>query len=191
MTALGRGGARAVRRGMTAARGQLVVTVGGSARTRVVLLLACVLALASADSATVGAAAVDLRRSLGISNTDIGLLVSVTALVAAVFSLPFGVLADRGRRTWILAFALVTWGAAMLWSATASSFDQLLLARVGLGAVTASAGPIVASLVGDWFPAAERGRIYGYILTGELLGAGAGFAITGDIAALSWRAGRG
>jgi MFS family permease len=76
----------------------------------------------------------------------------------------------------------------MLWSATAASFDQLLLARVGLGAVTASAGPIVASLVGDWFPAAERGRIYGYILTGELLGAGAGFAITGDIAALSWRA---
>jgi len=109
-------------------------------------------------------------------------------VVAAVFSLPFGVLADRGRRTWILAFALVTWGAAMLWSATAASFDQLLLARVGLGAVTASAGPIVASLVGDWFPAAERGRIYGYILTGELLGAGAGFAITGDIAALSWRA---
>jgi len=188
MTALGRGGARAVRRGMTAARGQLVVTVGGSARTRVVLLLACVLALASADSATVGAAAVDLRRSLGISNTDIGLLVSVTAVVAAVFSLPFGVLADRGRRTWILAGALVTWGAAMLWSATASSFGELLLARVGLGAVTASAGPIVASLVGDWFPAAERGRIYGYILTGELLGAGAGFAITGDIAALSWRA---
>jgi len=188
MTALGRGGARAVRRGVTAARGQLVVTVGGSARTRVVLLLACVLALASADSATVGAAAVDLRRSLDISNTDVGLLVSVTAVVAAVFSLPFGVLADRGRRTWILAFALVTWGAAMLWSATAASFDQLLLARVGLGAVTASAGPIVASLVGDWFPAAERGRIYGYILTGELLGAGAGFAITGDIAALSWRA---
>ena len=82
----------------------------------------------------------------------------------------------------------MTWGAAMLWSATASSFGQLLLARVGLGAVTAAAGPIVASLVGDWFPAAERGRIYGYILTGELLGAGAGFAITGDIAALSWRA---
>ena len=188
MTALGRGGARAVRRGVTAARGQLVGAVGGPARTRVVLLLACVLALASADTATVGASAVDLRRTLDISNTDIGLLVSVTAVVAAVFSLPFGALADRGRRTWILGFALVTWGVAMLWSATASSFGQLLLARAGLGAVTAAAGPVVASLVGDFFPAAERGRIYGYILTGELLGAGVGFAVTGDIAALSWRA---
>jgi MFS family permease len=178
----------AFRRGGAAARGQLVKAVGGPARTRIVVLLACVLALASADTATVGASAVELRRSLGINNTDIGLLVSVTSLVAAVFSLPFGVLADRVRRTWILGFALVTWGGGMLWSATAASFGDLLLARVFLGAVTAAAGPVVASLTGDWFPASERGRIYGYILTGELLGAGAGFAFTGDIAALSWRA---
>ena len=178
----------AFRRVGRTARGRLVTAVGGPARTRVVVLLACVLALASADTATVGASAVDLRRSLGISNTDIGLLVSVTSLVAAVFSLPFGVLADRARRTWILGFALVTWGVGMLWSAAAGSFGDLLFARVFLGAVTAAAGPVVASLTGDWFPASERGRIYGYILAGELLGAGAGFAFTGDIAALSWRA---
>jgi MFS family permease len=178
----------AFRRGGAAARGQLVKAVGGPARTRIVVLLACVLALASADTATVGASAVELRRALHINNTDIGLLVSVTSLVAAVFSLPFGVLADRARRTWILGFALVMWGGAMLWSATAASFGELLLARVFLGAVTAAAGPVVASLTGDWFPASERGRIYGYILAGELLGAGAGFAFTGDIAALSWRA---
>ncbi len=181
-------GASSLRRGGAAARSRLVVAVGGPARTRVVVLMACVLALASADTATVGASAVELRHALGISNTDIGLLVTVTAVVAAVFSLPFGVLADRARRTWILSFALVTWGGAMLWSATASSFGQLLVARLALGAVTAAAGPVVASLSGDWFPAAERGRIYGYILTGELLGAGAGFAVTGDIAALSWQA---
>jgi MFS family permease len=179
---------RAFRSGGTAARRQLNTAVGGPARVQVVILLACVLALASADTATVGAAAAPLRRALGISNTDIGLLVTVTALVGAVFSLPFGVLADRLRRTWILAFALLTWGAAMLWSATASSFGQLLLTRACLGAVTAAAGPVVASLVGDWFPGAERGRIYGFVLTGELVGAGVGFAVTGDIAALSWRA---
>src|SRR5580658_8567627 len=182
-----RRGGTAARRGGTAARRQLNTAVGGPARVRAVVLLACVLALASADTATVGAAAAPLRHALGISNTDIGLLVTVTALVGAVFSLPFGVLADRARRTWVLGFALLTWGAAMLWSATSSSFSELLLTRVCLGAVTAAAGPIVASLVGDWFPASERGKIYGYILSGELLGAGAGFAFTGDIAALSWR----
>ena len=84
--------------------------------------------------------------------------------------------------------AIVLWGATMVWSATVSTYSQLLLTRVFLGAVTAAAGPVVASLVGDCFAAAERGRIYGYILAGELAGAGVGFAVTGDIAALSWRA---
>ncbi len=152
------------------------------------LILGSVLALSSADASTVGAAAVQLRHALGIGNTDIGLLVAVTSAVGAVFSLPFGVLADRARRTWILGAAIVVWGAAMIWGATAHSFTQLLLDRVWLGAVTAATAPTVASLVGDWIPGSERGKIYGYILTGELVGGGIGFAVTGDIAALSWRA---
>lgn len=174
---LGRAGARA-----------LTHTIGGAERTRVVVLLASVLALSSADATTVGASATQLRHSLGIDNTDIGLLVSVTSVVAALATLPFGWLADWTRRTWLLGGAIVLWGAAMIWSATVPSFGQLLLARVFLGAVTAVAGPVVASLVGDYFPAGERGRIYGFILAGELLGAGIGFGVTGDIAALSWRA---
>jgi predicted MFS family arabinose efflux permease len=162
--------------------------LGGAERTRVILLLAAVLALSSADATTVGAAAMPLRHALGITNTEIGLLVTVTSLVAALASLPFGILADRVRRTWTLSGAIVLWGATMVWSATVSSYSELLLSRVFLGAVTAAAGPVVASLVGDYFAAAERGRIYGYILAGELAGAGVGFAVTGDIAALSWRA---
>lgn len=170
------------------ASARLTVALGGSERTRVIVVLACVLGLSGADAATVGASATELRHGLHITNTDIGLLVTVTSLVGAVATLPFGTLADRVRRTWTLGAAIVLWGAAMLWSATAGNFHELLLTRLFLGAVTAAAGPLVASLVGDWFHGSERGRIYGYILTGELLGAGFGFAVTGDIAALSWRA---
>src|SRR5262249_20626122 len=131
--------ARAVVRSLTR-------TLGGAERTRVVVLLASVLALSSADAATVGAAATPLRHALHINNTDIGLLVTVTSLVAAVTSLPFGVLADRVRRTWILAAAIVFWGGAMIWSATVSTFGELLLTRLVLGGATAAAGPVVASL---------------------------------------------
>jgi MFS family permease len=161
---------------------------GGPVRTRVIVLLACVLALASADAATVGASAIELVRGLHINNADVGLLVAVSSVVGAVASIPFGMLADRVRRTWTLSFAVALWGVAMLMSATAGSFDGLLFWRLWLGVVTAAAGPAVASLVGDYFPSGERGKIYSYILTGELVGAGAGFAITGDVAALSWRA---
>jgi len=174
---LGRAGARA-----------LTNALGGAERTRVIVLLGAVLALSSADTSTVGASATALRSALHISNTDVGLLVTVTSVVAALASLPFGVLADRVRRTWTLGGAIVLWGVAMIWSALVPTFHDLLLARLCLGGVTAAAGPLVASLIGDYFPAAERGRIYGYVLAGELAGAGVGFAVTGDLATLSWRA---
>jgi MFS family permease len=177
-----------VGRGAKGAQRRLEFTLGGRLRTRVIVLLACVLGLSSADTATVGASAIELRQGLGISNTDIGLLVAVSSLVAAVASVPFGILADRARRTLVLGIAVSFWGMAMIWSATVSSFGELLLTRLVLGVLTAAAGPIVASLVGDYFHSAERGRIYGYVLAGELIGAGLGFAVTGDVAALSWRA---
>ncbi|HVS84591.1 MAG TPA: MFS transporter [Gaiellaceae bacterium] len=170
------------------AKTHLTRALGGHERTRVIVTLACVLGLGGADVTTVGASATELRAGLHISNTDIGLLVTVSALVGAVAVLPFGVLADRVNRTKTLGIAVLLWGGAMLWSASVSNFHQLLLARLFLGAVTAAAGPLVASLVGDWFHGSERGRVYGFILAGELLGSGFGFAVTGDIAALSWRA---
>ncbi|HJQ51482.1 MAG TPA: MFS transporter [Gaiellaceae bacterium] len=179
--ALGSAAASAVTR-------RLTVALGGEERTRVIVVLAAILGLSGADAATVGASASELRATLHISNTDIGLLVAVSSLVGAVATLPFGVLADRVRRTRVLGGTIVLWGAAMLWSATATNFTELLWARLFLGAVTASAGPMVASLVGDWFGSWERGRIYGVILAGEYLGSGVGFAVTGNISALSWRA---
>jgi MFS family permease len=167
---------------------RLTIALGGEERTHVIVVLAAILGLSGADAATVGASASELRHGLHITNTDIGLLVAVSSLVGAVATLPFGVLADRVQRTRVLGATIVLWGIAMLWSATASNFTDLLWTRLFLGAVTASAGPMVASLVGDWFGSWERGRIYGVILAGEYLGAGVGFAVTGNIAALSWRA---
>ncbi|HVS68747.1 MAG TPA: MFS transporter [Mycobacteriales bacterium] len=160
---------------------------GGPARTRVVVVFGGVLALSSADTATVGASATPLRNALHISNADLGLLVGVNCVVAAIASLPFGVIADRLRRKTVLGVSILLWGVCMVWSAMVNSFDHLLISRLALGVVTASAGPVIASMLGDWFPSAERGRIYSYVLTGELLGGGVGFAITGDVSALSWR----
>lgn len=174
---------------MAAAEGwhALRLLFGGPARTRVILLLAGVLALNSADIATVGASATQLRQGLHISNTDIGLLVAVTAAVAAIFSIPFGVLVDRAHRIAMVSVTVAIWGIVMFLSALSTSFGELLVARLVLGAVTAVSGPAVASLIGDYFPPGERGKIYGYVLAGELIGAGAGFVITGDAADISWR----
>jgi MFS family permease len=170
-------------------RGQVVQRVGGPARARVIVLFGAVLALNSADTATIGAVAPQLEHALHIGNTDIGLLSSVALLVGAVFTIPVGLLVDRFKRIPMLSISIVLWSIASLVSAFAASYTSLLLARLALGAVTATAGPAIASLTGDYFPARERGSVYAYILGGEIAGTAAGFIVSGSVAsAISWRA---
>jgi len=166
-----------------------VQAVGGPARARVILLFGAVLALNGADTATVGAVAPQLEHALHIGNTKVGLLSSVALLIGAVFVLPVGLLVDRFKRIPMLSVSIVLWSLASLLSAFAGSYGHLLLTRLALGAVTATAGPAIASLTGDYFPAAERGRVYAYILGGEIGGTAAGFIVSGTVASvISWRA---
>jgi MFS family permease len=152
-------------------------------------LFGAVLALSSADAATVGAVAPQLEHALHIGNAKIGLLSSVALLIGAVFVVPVGFLVDRVRRIPVLSVSIVLWSIASLGSAFASSYGNLLLSRLALGAVTATAGPAIASLTGDYFSAGERGRVWAYILAGEALGTAAGFILSGTLASLiSWRA---
>ena len=179
---------RGARHSVRALHGFVLGVAGGPARARVVLTLAAVLGLSGADTATISAVTGNLEHAFHVGNTSIGVLVSVVALTGAVFTLPAGVLADRISRTRLLSISVATWAVAMLVSGAATSYVWLLLARVGLGAVAAVTGPVVASLTGDFFPAGDRGRMYGLILSGELAGTGLGFVVSGDISSvLSWR----
>jgi MFS family permease len=167
----------------------LIGRAGGAARLRVIALLAAVLGLSGADTGTISSVASNLERAFSISNTDIGILLSVVMLVGAAGTVPVGSLTDRVNRTRLLAFSIGLWAVATVASAAAMSFAWLLAARVALGVVTATGGPTVASLTGDYFPAAERGRIYGWVVSGELLGVAVGLMISGQIASgVGWRA---
>jgi predicted MFS family arabinose efflux permease len=165
---------------------------GDPVRLRVVVLFAGVYGLSSADIGTVGSVAPQLERALHISNFQIGLLAAVAAFAGAVGTIPAGVLTDRFNRINLLAASIVLWSVAQLCGALSPSFDILIATRLALGVVTATAGPAIASLTGDYFPAVERARMLGLILTGELVGAGIGLVVSGDLgSALSWRYGFG
>jgi MFS family permease len=172
-----------------AARREVVRRSGGAARARVITLFAAVLALNGADASTVGAIAPQLEAGLHIGNTDLGLLSSVSLLVGAIFTIPVGLLVDRTQRMPLLAASIVLWSIASLFSAFAGGFSSLLLTRLALGGVAASAGPAISSLTGDYFAPAERGMIWSYILVGEAAGTAFGFMISGFVASLiDWRA---
>ena len=155
---------------------------------RVVVILACTLALSGADISTIGASAPQLSSAFRISGSGLGLLASISLFVGAAITVPAGALADRVSRARLLGIAVSLWAAAMAFGALAQSYDWLLFSRLGLGAVTAAVGPAIASLTGDFFPATERARMYGYIISGELIGSGVGFALAGVVSGLaSWR----
>ncbi len=133
-------------------RGEVVKRVGGPARARVIVMFAAVLALNGADTATIGAVAPQLERSLHIGDAKIGLLSSVSLLIGAVCTIPVGLLVDRTKRMPLLAISIILWSLATLFSAFAGSYSGLLLTRLALGAVAATAGPAVAATA----PSARR-----------------------------------
>jgi MFS family permease len=154
----------------------------------VILLFGAVLALNTADASTVGAVAAQLEPALNIGNTEVGLLTSVSLIVGAIAAIPIGMLVDRIHRVRLLAVSIVLWSVATFAGGLSGTYSHLLLSRLALGGVAATAGPAIASLIGDYFPARERVKVYGYILSGEIAGSAVGFLISGLIAGLlSWR----
>ncbi|MFF8996288.1 MFS transporter [Streptomyces sp. NPDC014983] len=162
--------------------------VGGERYVAPIVLLACVISLDGADKGTLAVNARSLEQVFGIGHTSLGLLASITSLTGAVFTLPVGVLTDRVVRVRLLGGSIVLWAVATVLSAAAPSFTWLVVTRGALGAVTATAGPTVASLVGDFFPVARRAQLYAYVLMGEFLGTGIGLLMTTALASFgSWR----
>ena len=90
----------------------------------------------------------------------------------------------------MLSVSIVLWSIASLFSAFAGQLLERCCSHGCCWAlVVATAGPAIASLTGDYFPAQERGKIYAYILGGEIAGTAFGFIISSSVAsAISWRA---
>ena len=166
-----------------------LVRVADRERLGPIVLLALVVGLQTADAGTVGALVVPLKQSLHINDIQVGLLVTVSTGVGALTTLLAGALADRTVRVRLLWMALLVCSAAMALSAVAPSYGWMLACRVGLGAAIAVSGPVVASLVGDYFRPGERGRVYGFVLAGEGTCTAVGLLVAGELGAISWRLG--
>jgi predicted MFS family arabinose efflux permease len=162
---------------------------GGTDRSKPIVLLALAVGLQSADAGTIGALVVPLKESLNIDNTQVGLLVTVSTGVGALTTLLAGALADRTVRVRLLWMTLLVCSAAMALSAVSPSYGWLLTCRVVLGAGVAVSGPVVASLMGDYFAPGERGRVYGLVLAGQGACTAVSLLVAGELGAVSWRLG--
>ena len=154
-----------------------------------IVALAAVLALDGADRTALGALAPALKSEFGVGNTAIGLLAGSFAIVGALAIFPIGILTDRHARITILVVCI---GHLVPGDGRRRGGDVVRgPLRRAWSASVCRAWPAVlrvTSLVGDLFPVDVHGRVLGWVKSGELVGAGAGFLVAGVVVALtSWR----
>lgn len=111
-----------------------------------------------------------VKAEFRLSDTQLGLLGGSFLLLSAVGAAPFGMAADRVRRTRMLGWGNVVWGGAMVWSGLSGSYAQLFAARSMLGVTDAIDNPAAYSLITDYYPVADRGRIFGIYNIGQVGG---------------------
>lgn len=121
-----------------------------------------------------------IRRDLGISDTQVSLLLGPAfAVVYVIMGFPFGRLADTRSRRALIAAGFVVWSIATLLSGLARSYTQLLLARVGLAVGEASLAPAAYSLIADYFPERQRATAMAIYAMGIYIGSGLAYMLGG------------
>jgi MFS family permease len=125
-----------------------------------------------------------LRKALGISDTQLGLLQGLgMVFFAGVVSLPVAWIADRYGRKLVLVASVLIWTLATAGCGLARDFNELFLATVLLGIGQAGLSPVVFGLIPDLFPPKERvlaNTLYAMVAT---LGAALGLMAGGPLVA--------
>jgi predicted MFS family arabinose efflux permease len=130
-----------------------------------------------------------IQDSLGVADTQLGLSGGLYfALFYCLISIPVGWLADRRNRVKVLALACTIWSAATVACGMASTYPQLVIARMSVGVGEAGGVPPSYAIISDYFPRGQRGTALGLFNLGPPIGAALGIAFGASIAAAySWR----
>lgn len=162
--------------------------VGGPYAWYVLTLLVVVYAVSLIDRQIVAILAVDIKRDLGLTDSEIGLLFgTVFAIFYALFGVPLGRLADGWVRIRLLSLGLAGWSLMTALSGFAGNFVQLALPRLGVGIGEASTNPAAVSLLSDYFPKRQRATAMGIYFAGVPIGLGASLSL-GGVVVDAWNA---
>ncbi|MEE4298627.1 MAG: MFS transporter [Pseudomonadales bacterium] len=130
-----------------------------------------------------------IKEELGLSDTQLGLMGGFAfALFYTFLGIPIARLADRGVRRDILAVCLTIWSVMTAVCGLATSFLQLLAARIGVAVGEAGGSPPAHSMISDIFPAHQRATALGIYALGIPVGTMFGNLLGGWIEeAFDWR----
>jgi MFS family permease len=148
----------------------------------VVAILVATAVLSYTDRQVLSLLVDPIRADLGISDTQMSLLLGTAfAVVYGLAGIPLGLLADRiSRRNLIFAGVLV-WSVGTLMCGFSHNFGELFAGRIVVGLGEAGLSPAAISLLSDYFPPSRRGTAVGCFLSGIAMGIGAAIFIGGGV----------
>ncbi|HEX6184956.1 MAG TPA: MFS transporter [Pyrinomonadaceae bacterium] len=130
-----------------------------------------------------------IKAELGLTDLQLALLGTTSFVIFyTLLGIPFGRMADRVKRKWLIAAGLAVWSLFSGLTGFAGSFWSLFACRVMVGVGEATLGPAALSLLSDYFPPRMRATVQSVFSSGIAIGGGLAFFLGGQIgAAYGWR----
>lgn len=171
---------------LTAAR--LGETTRSTFGNEVVWLLAVMVLINYVDRGNLSTAAPLIRDEIGLTNSQLGILLSAFFWTYVPFQPLVGWLAQRFNAYRVLAIALVIWSMATALTGLCHGFAMLLGLRLLLGVGECAAFPCISRLFGQHLPGHRMGFANGLVGMGIALGPAFGIFFGGEIMAhQGWR----
>jgi len=129
-----------------------------------------------------------LKVEWALSDSQLGLLSGIVALMVGLLTFPLSLLADRFGRVRSLVLMAVLWSLATLGCALAENYPQMFIARFLVGVGEAAYGSVGIAVVVAVFPRDMRSTLAGAFMAGGMFGSVLGMALGGILAQhLGWR----
>ena len=156
--------------------------------TRVLALLAISVFINYIDRGNLSIAAPLLKDELGLSASQLGILLSSFFWTYASFQLVSGWLVDRFEVGWVMAAGFFLWSTATAATGAMHGFALLLVVRLVLGIGESVAYPSYSKILAWYFPEEHRGFANSIIVAGNTCGPGFGMFLGGMLMArYGWR----
>jgi predicted MFS family arabinose efflux permease len=130
-----------------------------------------------------------IKAAWGLSDKQLGALVSVVSVTVALGALPVALLADRTSRVRSIVVMAAVWSVATISCMWTRGYGQLLAARAVVGLGEAGYGAVGAALIASHFPSRMRGALLAAFFACASIGSVLGVLLGGVIAAKwGWQA---
>jgi predicted MFS family arabinose efflux permease len=162
---------------------------GPASEARVLALLLLAYVFNFLDRQMLGILKIPIKAELGLTDTQLGLMGGIAfASVYSTLAIPLARYADRSGRARMVAAAVFVWSLFTALSATAGSFAQLFLFRMGVGVGEAGGAAPSYALIAEHVPPWRRARALAIFSLGIPIGSALGLFCAGWLAqAFDWR----